>query len=244
MRVKHLKAMAALAIVACEAGGGGDTGFASTMSATDVSMSGTDSTGEEESDTESEDEESTATSGSSEGGSGNDTDMPMPGTDHALGTIVLAETHAVGTSDALAVLNATFIPDASITPQSCGMDIDGCTVTVPLDCMPTVCTADQVCAWDDNCMPTCQAACNLACAADEVCYFPFPDAPACRKVEAFDAGRLDFTGTLEPIELYPPYALPPDIPGPLALPEHEITVTGSGATQAGFAAFEAVTTSM
>jgi hypothetical protein len=240
-----IKLAAALAIVACEAGAGGDTGFAGTMSATDASMSGTDPTGEEEGDTEAEDEESTASSGGSEGESSNDTDMPMPGTDHALGTIVLGETHPVATpSEAFVVLNATFIPDASITSQSCGADIDGCTVTVPLDCMPTVCTADQVCAWDDNCMPTCQAACNLACAADEVCYFPFPDAPACRKVEAFDAGRLDFLGTLEPIELYPPYALPPDIPGPVALPDREITVSSSGATQAGFAPFEAATTSM
>src|SRR5687768_15428211 len=125
MRVKHSKALAVLAFVACEAGGGGDTGFAGTMSATDASMSGTDPTGEEESDTEPEDEESTATSGSSDGTSSNDTDMPMPGTDHALGTIVLGETHPVGTGDALAVLNATFVPDASITPQSCGTDIDG-----------------------------------------------------------------------------------------------------------------------
>jgi hypothetical protein len=93
-------------------------------------------------------------------------------------------------------------------------------------------------------VPTCQIACSLACAADEVCYFPFPDTPACRKVETFDAGRLDFIGTLSPITLYPPYTIPATVPGPLAQPDREITVTASGATQAGFGAFEAVTTSM
>src|SRR5688572_3661503 len=84
-----------------------------------------------------------------------DTDEPMPGTEHALGTIVLGETHPVGTGDALAILSAAFVPDASIAPQSCAMDVDGCMVSPPLDCAPTVCGADQVCAYDDNCVPTC-----------------------------------------------------------------------------------------
>jgi hypothetical protein len=233
-----------LAIVACETGGGGDESFGAEGPFTTGTMATTGGGPGNDADTDEMEEgsgEPTEGSGTTSGG---DTDEPMPGEDQALGTIVIGETHPVGTGDALAILSASFVPDASVTPQSCAMEVDGCQVSPPLDCAPTVCGADQVCAYDENCTPTCQIACTLACAADEVCYFPFPDTPACRKVETFDAGRLDFVGTLSPITLYPPYTIPAGVPGPLSLPDRELTVTASGATQAGFAGFEAKTTSM
>ena len=175
---------------------------------------------------------------------GGETGDPPEDGPHALGTIVLGETHAAGTGDALAVLSASFIPDAEATAQSCAMEVGGCQVALPADCMPTVCATDQVCAYDDNCMPTCQPLCNASCAADEVCYFPVPGVAACRDAETFDAGRLDLLGTLEPITLFPPYVLPAGVEGPLAQPDRELTAMGSGATQAGFGMFEATTTSM
>ena len=36
-----------------------------------------------------------------------------------------------------------------------------------------------------------------------------------RKIETFDAGRLDFFGTTVPITLYPPYQLPTPPDGPI-----------------------------
>jgi hypothetical protein len=232
----------ALAIIACQEDGPGNQTFGvdpPSTGATDSQTGGPD----DGTDTDSMQAtgDGTGTTGATSGGSTGD--MPPDG-EHALGTILLGETHPVGTGDALAILSASFVPDASVAPQSCAMDVDGCMVTIPLDCAPSICTAEQICAFDDNCMPTCQTACNLACAADEVCYFPFPDAPACRKVEPFDAGRLDIVGTLSPITLYPPYSIPAGVEGPLAQPDREITAMASGATQAGFAAFEATTTSM
>jgi len=231
--------------LACNSGSNTDDGFGvgpgtSSMTATGGSEAGDDTGGSEGSGDTGVDTDSPTTGPTTAGETG---DPPEDGP-HALGTIVLGETHPVGTADALAVMSATFIPDAETAAQSCAMDVGGCQVSLPVDCTPTVCAADQVCAYDDNCMPTCQTVCNASCAADEVCYFPFPGTPACRKVEAFDAGRLDFFGTNDPITLFPPYTLPAGVEGPLAQPDREITVTASGATQAGFAMFEATTTSI
>ncbi len=233
-----------LAVAGCEAGGGGDESFGAEGSFTTGTMATTGGGPGDDADTDEMEAGTDDPAESSGSTSAADTDAPMPDGDEALGTIVIGETHPVGTGDALAILSASFVPDPSAVPQSCAMEIGGCQVSPPLDCAPTVCGVEQVCAYDQNCMPTCQVACTLACAADEVCYFPFPDTPACRKVETFDAGRLDIVGTLQPITLYPPYTIPAGVPGPLSLPDRELTVTGSGATQAGFAAFEAKTTSM
>jgi len=101
------------------------------------------------------------------------------------------------------------------------------------------CELDEFCTFDSACQPTCERICDLACAADEVCYFPVPDNPACKKIEYFDAGALNFTGTTVPITLFPPYVFAGDVTGALYLPDSEITVHASGTTEAGFEEFEA-----
>lgn len=202
-------------------------------------------------DTEGDDGDgSTGTGGSGESGADDDVGEsgdetgPSPTGEHALGTIVIGETHPVDMpSAAIGMLSASFIPDATVAAQACGMDVGGCTVNLPPMC-PAACLVGETCVYDDACNPICQVPCDAACAADEVCYFPFPGTPACRKVETFDAGRLDFFGTTVPINLYPPYQLPSPPDGPITQPDKELTVMATGATNAGFAPFEAkVTTS-
>ena len=203
---------------------------------------------------------SSATSDGSGGGSGSDTggvddtmgpgdsgdsgdttgDVP-PGGAQALGTIVIGETHDPGGANATAIINASFIPNTDDTPASCAMDVGGCQVTVPPVCM-VPCVVGEVCQFDDSCTPTCVETCSLACPAGEVCYFPVPGVPACREIETFEAGRLDFVGTEVPVTLFPPYVLPPGYDGTLTNPGGVVTVTASGASDAGFGPFEAMTT--
>jgi hypothetical protein len=191
---------------------------------------------------------STGTGGSGDSGSddgvdtGDETgDMPPTG-DHALGTIVIGETHPVDMpSAAMGILSASFVPDAAAAVQACGMDVGGCTVNVPPTC-PAACLVGETCVYDDACSPICQVPCDAVCAADEVCYFPFPGTAACRKIETFDAGRLDFFGTTVPITLYPPYQLPTPPDGPITQPDKDLTVMATGATNAGFAPFTAAVT--
>lgn len=173
-----------------------------------------------------------------------DTGGPPPDGEHALGTILLGESHAVDApAAALAILSATFVPDAAVAPPAaCGMDVGGCQVSPPAPACVPLCTVGETCVYNDACVAECQAPCDAVCAADEVCYFPIPGTSACRKVETFDAGRLDIFGTISPITLYPPYTLPAGTDGPLAMPDKELTVMATGSSDAGFAPFEAKVT--
>jgi hypothetical protein len=118
---------------------------------------------------------STGTGGSGDSGSddgvdtGDETgDMPPTG-EHALGTIVIGETHPVDMpSAAMGILSASFVPDAAAAVQACGMDVGGCTVNVPPTC-PAACLVGETCVYDDACSPICQVPCDAVCAADEVC---------------------------------------------------------------------------
>lgn len=174
------------------------------------------------------------------GDSGDSTGGPPAG-GQALGTIVIGEQHDPGGANATAIINASFIPNTDNQAMDCSMDVGGCAVTVPPVCM-VPCLVGEVCQYDDSCTPTCTSTCSLACPAGEICYFPVPGVEACREEETFEAGRLDFVGTEVPVTLYPPYVLPPGYDGTLTNPGGVVTVSASGATEAGFDAFEAMTT--
>jgi hypothetical protein len=167
-----------------------------------------------------------------DGGDGGDPVVP-----HARGTIVLGESHPPQSSNSSPIVTASFVPDFDAQPEACGTDVAGCFVQTPPDC-EGLCELDEFCTFDDACKSTCQRVCDLGCAADEVCYFPIPNNPACKKIEYFDAGALNFTGTTVPITLFPPYQFQGDVTGALFLPESEVTVHASGASQVGVEAFE------
>jgi hypothetical protein len=156
---------------------------------------------------------------------------------HARGTIVLGESHAPKASTSSPIVSATFVPDHHAQPAACGEHVAGCFVQTPPDC-GGLCGYDEYCAFDDGCEAKCMRVCDLACAADEVCYFPIPENPACKKIEHFDAGALSFTGTTVPVTLFPPYQFQGNVTGALYLPDSEVTVHASGTTGAGFEAFE------
>jgi hypothetical protein len=156
---------------------------------------------------------------------------------HARGIVVLGESHAPKASTSSPIVTATFVPDYHAQPAACGEQVAGCFVQTPPDC-GGLCDFDEYCAFDEGCEAKCMRTCDLACAADEVCYFPIPENPACKKVEHFDAGALNFTGTTVPITLFPPYVFQGNVTGALYLPDSDITVHGSGTTGAGFESFE------
>jgi hypothetical protein len=133
-------------------------------------------------------------------------------------------------------VSASFIPDSSAAAPKCATDIAGCSVTLAPQC--AACNTGESCAFDDTCSPVCKKACVATCGTDEECYFASPDSPACRKKETFDAGSLAFTGTEIQLTLFPPYSFQAKSTGSPFKPGADLHVKASGASSAGFAAFE------
>lgn len=156
---------------------------------------------------------------------------------HARGTIVLGESHVLGSGSSTPVVSAGFVPDFDAVAPACTQSVGGCEISQIPDCGDQ-CGVDEVCTFSDSCQPTCQPICDLACGADEVCYFPIPGSPACKAIESFDAGALTFSGTTVPITLFPPYQFAGDLTGAPFVPGAELSVHASGATDAGFEPFE------
>jgi hypothetical protein len=159
---------------------------------------------------------------------------------HALGTIMLAESHAPGGGGTTQpLLLASFLPDAATVSPTCSSQVAGCDfVSVP-QCGQngSACAVGSTCGWDTSCHATCMEACTLQCGAGQECYFPSPNQPACRASETFDAGTLTFAGTTTPITLFPPYSYQ-GAPGAPFLPGSQIEVKASGATGPGFDKFD------
>jgi hypothetical protein len=181
-------------------------------------------------------------SSSSGSGSGGGADGGSGTPPHALGAILLGESHAPGSTLSSPVVTAGFVPDASMVPQACTTQVAGCTLAIAPKCGAMGCGSGSTCGFDASCQPTCQPTCALACGAGQECYFASPGQPACRTQETFDAGALVFVGTTTPITLFPPY----DYQGMAGIapfaPAAQIQVQGSGATGAGFNQFTATTT--
>ncbi|HEY1697220.1 MAG TPA: hypothetical protein VGG39_33900 [Polyangiaceae bacterium] len=175
--------------------------------------------------------------GSSSGGSsssgGGDSGPP-----HAVGTILLAETHAPTGGSSTPELLASFLPDSTAIASTCATQVGGCTFVTTPACGASGCGAGEECTWDASCNPTCKAACTLPCQSGQECYFAAPSSPACRTIETFDAGALAFAGTTSPITLFPPYQYEAAAGGAPFLPGGSIEVKASGATGAGFNQFD------
>lgn len=171
------------------------------------------------------------------GGGGEDGGSTTP---HALGTIMLGESHPPSGGSSTPVVLASFLPDASAVPSSCSSQIDGCSFVAPPQCggAGSSCGQNETCAWDSACNATCTPACTLQCATGEECYFAAPGTPACRTTQTFDAGALAFAGTTTPITLFPPYDYTSSTSGSPFLAGAQIQVQASGATGAGFDAFD------
>ncbi len=163
---------------------------------------------------------------------------------HALGVIALGESHQSGGSNPTPFVSASFIPDAT-QGATCTRNLSGCTVPLAATCEGQVapqCGTGSLatCILDASCNAgwTCQTPCTEQCATDEECYFPTNGSQACRKIESFNAGALAFAGTTTPLTLYPPYSFETTGSGSLFLAGAQLEVQGSGATGAGFAAFD------
>jgi len=178
-------------------------------------------------------------SGTKGGGGGNSGGSSGGGsTPHALGTIVLGESHAPSGGSSTPVVLATFLPDSTLlTTNTCATQIGGCSFVSAPTC-GAGCGANQQCSWDASCNPTCTAACTMQCGSGQECYFQSPGQPACRQTETFDAGAIAFAGTTTPITLFPPYAYQASGAGAPFLAGASIQVQASGAAGAGFNKFQ------
>jgi hypothetical protein len=181
--------------------------------------------------------------GAGDGGAGAAPDMAKPADEpHALGVIMLGESHAAGAASSAPLVTATFVPDVAAT-RSCTTSVGGCDLYRAPKCQSstgigTGCMAGESCAFDDGCMAKCVTLCTISCPAGQECYFPSPGSPACRTQETFDAGALAFAGTTVPITLYPPYSFSSVGTGAPFLAGAQLEVQGSGATGAGFDKFD------
>ena len=158
---------------------------------------------------------------------------------HALGTILLGESHPAIAGNTVPFVSASFIPDVDGggVGASCTESVAGCQIALVPDCNDS-CEADQYCGFDAGCQPTCQAICDAPCGQGEVCYFPAPNTPGCKKLETFDAGALTFIGTPLPITLFPPYAFMSEANASPFAPGSVAKIQATGASGAGYEKFE------
>jgi hypothetical protein len=167
---------------------------------------------------------------------------------HALGTILLGESHTSQAQSA-PIISATFVPDAAdVTTAHCGKKVGTCEVTQAPVCKTgtaTGCASGETCQMDASCTAKCVAVpvCTTACGADEECYATGTGTTnatkfACRKTTAFDAGVLAFAGITSSMTLFPPYTVKPTGNGAPFLAKSEIRVQASGASTAGFSEFD------
>lgn len=175
-----------------------------------------------------------------------DPDDPANQPPHALGTILLGESHVAGAGGKTTPLvSATFVPDAAAA-RACSTKIEGTCQIVPMPkCTAkpdsaTGCDTGEYCTWDTGCTATCKKAvtCAKACAADETCKAGAGGKGECVKTTSFDAGPIAFSGTTSSITLYPPYRYEGKADGAPFLSQSDIRVQAQGATEAGFEAFD------
>lgn len=177
--------------------------------------------------------------GGAEGGAAQD----VP---HALGTIVLGESHSSGKSDSTPLVLASFVPDAARV-QRCVEVVSGCEILAAPKCdeeeSVTGCKPDAMCTFDASCTPSCTPIprCDALCEDDEACVLldatKGPEG-RCEKAPAFDAGPLAFHGTTTAITLFPPYGYEGESKGAPFLGGGELRVQAQGAVGAGFEAFD------
>jgi hypothetical protein len=232
--------LGSVSLVACK-DGDEDTTLATTNATMTVTEGNSNSmpTGDTSDSTPTGDaSDSTPTGDATGDATGDPTGDPMDGP-HALGTIVLGETHPAAGGKTTPFVSAFFIPDAEGTGDgaACTESVAGCQLALVPDCNDT-CDVGEFCSFDAGCKATCQKICDASCAAGEVCYFPAPDTTGCKKLETFDAGALTFINTPIPITLFPPYAFMSDASASPFAPGGSASIQASGASDAGFEKFD------
>lgn len=169
---------------------------------------------------------------------------------HALGIISLGEVHTAGsTSSSSPVVSAGFVADAGAgAAEACGKTVDGCTILAKADCSggdagygyESGCDVGEVCTLDANCKSVCKAVpqCSPSCAEDEECKLSGTKSKCVAKVE-FNAGVITLSGdgVSKTVTLRPPYSYSASGDSPF-VPEGEIQISASGATEAGFEKFK------
>jgi len=180
-----------------------------------------------------------------------DSDQETP---HAGGSIVFAESHAALSGTSNVAVSATFYPN--LEPQKvCGSvkattkTIDGCVFTINQNaynqpqCEDSC--GDGYCAYDDQCKPKCVVACTKACDSDSVCAFDEKGKPYCESIDErrltiadFNAGALSFSGETGAVTIRPPYIEAGTTSGIGFIPESEVKVSASGASEVGLEAFK------
>jgi len=234
--------IAATLVCACS-GGSGDTedgtesGSSSDSQTSEASSDSNSSTESSTGGTDSGETSETSETGETETGETSETGEPDE--PHALGTILLGESHPAGGGSSTPFVSAGFQPNTEgATAEGCFENVGGCRISLVPECGDDGCDAGEYCTFDDACAPTCTKICDAQCGEGEVCYFPAPNNPGCKKIESFDAGALTFIDTPLPINLFPPYAFNGDNGSPFS-PKGASSVKASGAANAGFEAFDA-----
>ncbi len=227
--------LGSVSLVACK---DGDSGATDGETGTAGETANTAPTGGASETTPTSGEATDATGDATGDPTGDPTGEPMDGP-HALGTIVLGESHPAAGGQTTPFVSASFIPDADGIggAAACTESVAGCQLALVPDCKDS-CDASEYCGFDAGCKPTCQKICDAPCAMGEVCYFPAPDTTGCKKLESFDAGALTFIDTPIPITLFPPYAFMSDANASPFAPGSKATLKASGASDAGFEKFE------
>jgi hypothetical protein len=170
---------------------------------------------------------------------------------HALGTIVLGESHASDdTGKSAPLLSVQFVPDANLA-RACKSKLEGgCEIQKVANCAQdggsaSGCLPEEFCTLNEACNSVCKkyVTCEKACGRDEVCVASagvgsVTQRGTCVKSETFDAGPLAFGGTTTPITLFPPYKYESKGSGAMFLGGSELRVQAQGATNAGFEKFD------
>ena len=221
----------AVLALGCGAGSGPDSADSATDAAGEDASGGSDGATGDGGPTDGGD----ASGDDSAGESGGD-DGPPAGP-HALGRIAIGEVHSAHGGASTPMVTATFVPNTEAAPATCAVDVGSCRVLQVPEC-EAGCDSDEYCAFDAACVSTCLPICDAPCDDGEVCYFPTPGTAACKTIESFDAGALEFSGTTVPLTLFPPYAFAGEQGGALFLSGADLSLRASGASGAGFSAFE------
>ncbi len=184
--------------------------------------------------------------GGTDGGGTEETEESEDDPPHAIGVITLGESHTAGSSSVNPSVSAAFLPESISEAKSCGREIDGCTLVAKADCSEngdggiSTCGTDEVCTLNESCKSVCQPIpyCSPSCDDDQVCKLVGTKSKCVAKVE-FNAGVITLSGdgVTKSITLRPPYSFSTDGDSPF-VPEGEITVNASGATEAGYEKFK------
>lgn len=174
-----------------------------------------------------------------EGGEGIDESAP-----HALGSIVLGESHSLESGVSNPFVGASFMPDAAANKR-CTKKVGVCEMAETPKCTTggmQGCGSGESCVFNDDCVAKCVKQCTKSCTGGQSCVFSATAADEsgmeCRKVPRFEAGALVFDGTTTSLTMFPPYTSRVEGAGAPFMPKGELRVMASGAKEAGFAAFD------